>query len=71
LCKLHYFDKQIKQSDIAQQATKLLLQAGLDIVIFGCGSLSASVVGRTNIGGLWLLSSTFISLFISGWGRTQ
>jgi len=27
----------------AQQATKVLLQAGLDVVIFGCGSLSASV----------------------------
>jgi len=51
--------------------TKVLLQAGQDVVIFGCGSLSASVVGRTNIDGLCLLSFTFISLFISGWGQTQ
>jgi nicotinamide riboside transporter PnuC len=29
-----------------------LLQAGRDVVIFGCGSLSASVVGRTSIFGL-------------------
>jgi len=29
-----------------------LLQAGLDVVIFGCGSLIGSGSGRTNTGGL-------------------
>jgi len=48
-----------------------LLQAGPDVVIFGCGSLSAAVpAGQTPVG-FCLLSFTFISLFISGWGRTQ
>ena len=32
--------------------TKVLLQAGQDVVILGCSSLSASVVGRTSIAGL-------------------
>jgi len=51
--------------------TKVLLQAGLDVVIFGCGSLSTAVpAGQASLG-FWLLSFTFISLFISGWGRTQ
>jgi len=55
----------------AQQATKVLLQAWQDVVIFGCGSLSASVsAGQASLG-FCLLSFTFISLFISGWGRTQ
>jgi len=52
-------------------STKVLLQAGLDVVIFGCSSLSASVwAGQTPVG-FCLLSFTFISLFSSGWGRTQ
>ncbi len=34
------------------QLTKVLLQAGRDVVIFGCSSLSASVVGRTSFAGL-------------------
>jgi len=47
------------------------LKAGLDVVIFGCGSLSASVsAGQASLG-FCLLSFTFISLFSSGWGRTQ
>jgi len=46
------------------------LKAGLDVVIFGCSSLSASVsAGQTSLG-FCLLSFTFISLFSSGWGRT-
>jgi len=48
-----------------------LLQAGQDVVIFGCGSLSASVrAGQASLG-FCLLSFTFITLFSSGWGRTQ
>jgi len=48
-----------------------LLQAGLDVVIFGCGSLSTSVrAGQTPVG-FCLLSFAFISLFSSGWGQTQ
>jgi len=51
--------------------TKVLLQAGQDVVIFGCSPLSASVwAGQTPVG-FCLLSFTFISLFSSGWGRTQ
>jgi len=51
--------------------TKVLLQAGHDVVIFGYGSLSASVwAGQASLG-FCLLSCTFISLFSSGWGRTQ
>jgi len=51
------------------QATKVLLQAGL--VIFGCGSLSASVpAGQASLG-FCLLSFAFITLFSSSWGRTQ
>jgi len=53
------------------QATKVLLQAGHDVVIFGCSSLSASVPAGQAPLGLCLLSFTFITLFISGWGRTQ
>jgi len=46
-------------------------KAGQDIVIFGCGSLSASVsAGQASLG-FCFLSFTFISLFSSGWGRTQ
>jgi len=34
-----------------QQPTKVLLQAGHDVVIFGCSSLSASVLaGQTPLG---------------------
>jgi len=51
--------------------TKVLLQAGHDVVIFGCGSLSASVPAGQAPLGFCLLSFTFISLFSSGWGRTQ
>jgi len=48
-----------------------LLQAGRDVVVFGCGSLSAAVpAGQTSVG-FCLLSFTFLSLFNSGWGRTQ
>jgi hypothetical protein len=32
--------------------TKVLLQAGLDVVIFGCGSLIGSGSGRTSFVGL-------------------
>jgi len=53
------------------QPTKVLLQAGQDVVIFGCKSLSASVSAGRAMLGFCLLSSTFISLFSSGWGRTQ
>jgi len=50
-------------------STKVLLQAGHDVVIFGCGSLSASVwAGQASLG-FCLLSYTFISLFSSIWGR--
>jgi len=53
------------------QATMVLLQAGQDVVNFGCGSLSASVsAGQASLG-FFLLSFTFITLFSSGWGRTQ
>jgi len=54
-----------------EQLTKVLLQAGRDVVIFGCGSLSASVsAGQASLN-FCLLSFTFISLFSSGWGQTQ
>jgi len=47
------------------------IAAGRDVVIFGCGSLSASVsAGQASLG-FCLLSFTLISLFISGWGWTQ
>jgi|GEM_PF-5969913 len=55
----------------ALQATKVLLQAGRDVVIFGYGLLSASVSAGQAPMGFCLLSFTFISLFISGWGQTQ
>ena len=49
-----------------QPPTKVLLQAGQDVVIFGCGSLSASVsAGQASLS-FCLLSFTFISLFVSG-----
>jgi len=52
----------------SERTTKVLLQAGPDVVIFGFGSLSASVsAGQASLG-FCLLSFTFISLFISGWG---
>jgi len=55
----------------SERTTKVLLQAGQDVVIFGCSSLSASVrAGQTPLS-FCLLSFTFISLFSSGWGRTQ
>jgi len=38
----------VEHSILVLQATKVLLQAGQDVVIFGCGSLSASVGGRTS-----------------------
>jgi len=48
-----------------------LLQAGLDVVIFGCSSLSAAVpAGQASLG-FCFLPFTFISLFSSGLGRTQ
>jgi len=48
-----------------------LLQAGHDVAIFGCGSLSAAVpAGQTSLN-FCLLSFAFITLFISGWGQTQ
>ena len=35
----------------SERTTKVLLQAGHDVVIFGCGSLSASVwAGQTSLG---------------------
>jgi hypothetical protein len=45
-----------------------LLQAGHDVVAFGCSSLLASVWAGQASPGFSLLSFTFISLFISGWG---
>jgi len=54
-----------------QPLTKVLLQAGLDVFIFGCSSLSAVVRAGQAPLGFCLLSFTLISLFISGWGRTQ
>jgi len=54
-----------------QLPTKVLLQAGQDVVIFGCGSLSASVWAGQALLGFCLLSFTFISLFSIGWGQTQ
>jgi len=57
--------------EISQQATKVLLQAWHDVVIFGCGSVSAAVpAGQTSLN-FCLLSFAFISLFNSGWGQTQ
>jgi len=54
-----------------QPLTKVLLQAGRDVVNFSCSSLSALVpAGQASLG-FCLLSFTFISLFISGWGQTQ
>jgi hypothetical protein len=41
---------------IGQQVTKVLLQAGQDVVIFGCGSLSASVWAGRALLGFCLLS---------------
>jgi len=55
----------------ALHTTKVLLQAGQDVVIFGCRSISASVSAGQAPLGFCLLSFTFISLFSSGWGRTQ
>jgi len=54
-----------------ERTTKVLLQAGHDVVIFGCSSISASVWAGQAPLGFWLLSFTFITLFSSGWGRTQ
>ncbi len=39
--------------------TKVLLQAGHDVVIFGCSSLSASVWGRTSIAELLFITFYF------------
>jgi len=47
------------------------IAAGLDVVIFGCSSLSAVVRAGQAPLGFCLLSFTFISLFSSGWGQTQ
>jgi len=55
----------------ADRITKVLLQAGRDVVIFGCGPLSASVPAGQAPLRFCLLSFTFICLFSSGWGRTQ
>jgi len=41
-----------------QALTKVLLQAGLDVVIFGCSSLSASVWAGRAMLGFCLLSFT-------------
>jgi len=54
-----------------QRLTNVLLQAGHDDVIFGFGSLSASVSAGQAMLGFCLLSFTFISLFSGGWGRPQ
>jgi len=41
----------IQDREKGQQITKVLLQAGQDVVIFGCGSLSASVsAGQASLG---------------------
>ena len=69
LLKQQYFYSN-KFSIYRQPLTKVLLQAGQDVVIFGCRSLSASVWAGQALLGFWLLSFTFISLFISGWGQT-
>jgi len=54
-----------------ERTTKVLLQAGPDVFIFGCRSLSALVsAGQASLN-FCLLSFTFLSLFSSGWGRTQ
>jgi len=47
---------------VAQQPTKVLLQAGHEVVIFGCSSLSASVsAGQAPLGfGCYLLLYNFI-----------
>jgi len=54
--------------EIIQQPTKVLLQAGLDVVIFGCGSLSAEVPADGILLGFLLLSCTpvFQSASVSG-----
>jgi len=54
-----------------EQPTKVLLQAGHDVVIFGCSTLSASVSAGQAMLGFCLLSFAFKSLFNSGWGQTQ
>jgi hypothetical protein len=43
-----------------QQPTKVLLQAGLDFVIFGCSSLSAAVSADGTLLGFLFLSSTLV-----------
>jgi hypothetical protein len=44
----------------------VLLQVGLDVVIFGCSSLSAAVSADGILLGFLLLTCTFISLLGSG-----
>jgi hypothetical protein len=48
--------------------TWVLLQVWLDVVIFGCSSLSAVVSADEILLGFWLLSCTFKSLLGSGSG---
>jgi len=68
---LRIYSKYIKHSRQQLRPTKVLLQAGQDVVIFGCSSLSASVPAGQAPLGFCSLSFTFISLFSSGWGQTQ
>jgi len=56
---------------MSHRLTRVLLQAGRDVETIGYGSLSAAVRAGQALLGFCLLSFTFISLFISGWGRTQ
>jgi len=58
-------------SKLHERTTKVFAKAGLDVVIIGCSSLSASVSAGQAPLDFCLLSFTFISLLSSGWGRTQ
>jgi len=45
---------------VGLHTTKVLLQAGLDVVIFGCSSLSAAVPADGTLLGFCRLSCTFV-----------
>ena len=56
---------------MAQQATKVLLQAGQDVVTIGSSPLSAAVPGWTNIAELLQLILYICFSGSSGWGLDE
>ena len=61
----------LKKQDVRQRTTWVLLQVWLDVVIFGCSSLSAAVSADGILLGFQLLSCTFKSLLGSSSGQDK